>query len=67
MQTEIDHTGDWLGPLTLEDALEYMKTTYPQGLVIVDVTPIEYKLETGFTGSICIPYIEFENRSDEIS
>ena len=65
-KTEIDHTDDWLGPMTPEDALEYMKTTYPQGLVIVDVTPIDYKLEIGFTGSIYIPYTEIENRSAEI-
>lgn len=64
--TEIDHTADWIGPMEPEDALEYMKTTYPQGLVIVDVTPIEFKLETGFTGSIYIPYTELETRSDEI-
>ena len=65
-RTEIDHTADWLGPLEPESALEYMKATYHQGLVIVDVTPVEYKLETGFTGSIYIPYTELETRSDEI-
>ena len=64
--TEIDHTDDWIGPMTPEDALEYMKSTYHQGLVIVDVTLPEYKLETGFTGSISIPYTELETRSDEI-
>ena len=64
--SEIDHTDDWLGPMTPADALEYMKTTYHQGLVIVDVPPPEYKLETGFTGSIYIPYTEIETRSDEI-
>ncbi len=65
-KTEIDHTDDWIGPLTPEDALEYMKETYHQGLLIVDVTPPEYKLEKGFTGSIYIPYTELETRSDEI-
>ena len=63
---QTDHTADWIGPLEPEVALEYMKTTYHQGLVIVDVTPEEYKLETGFTGSIHIPYTELETRSDEI-
>lgn len=65
-KTEIDHTDNWIGPMTPEDALEYMKATYPQGLLIVDVTPPEYKLERGFTGSIYIPYTELETRSDEI-
>ena len=64
--TEIDHTDDWIGPMSPEDALEYMKSTYHQGLVIVDVTPLEHKLETGFTGSISIPYTELDTRSDEI-
>ena len=65
-KTDIDHTDDWLGPMPPEDALEYMKATYHQGLLIVDVTPPEYKLENGFTGSIYIPYTELETRSDEI-
>ena len=65
-KTEIDHTDDWIGPLTPENALEYMKSTYHQGLFIVDVTPPEYKLESGFTGSIYIPYTELETRLDEI-
>ena len=65
-KTEIDHTGNWIGPMTPEDALEYMKATYHKGLLIVDVTPPEYKLERGFTGSIYIPYTELETRLDEI-
>lgn len=61
-----DHTADWLGPLSPEEALEYMKNTYDQGLVIVDVTPPEFKLESGFTGSLFIPYTELDTRFDEI-
>ena len=64
--TEIDHTENWIGPMPPEDALEYMKANYHQGLLIVDVTPPEFKLENGFTGSIYIPYTELDNRLNEI-
>jgi len=62
----IDHTADWLGPLDPEAALEYMKETYSQGLVIINVVPEEYKQDEAFTGSIYIPYTELEARKDEI-
>lgn len=53
-----------LGGQTPEDALEYMKST--PNLVIVQVTPEEYKLEVGFIGALYIPYTELETRYDEI-
>ncbi|MBO4350520.1 MAG: rhodanese-like domain-containing protein [Proteobacteria bacterium] len=62
----IDHTADWLGPLEPEAALEYMKETYSQGLVIINVVPEEYKRDEAFTGSMYIPYTELEARKEEI-
>ena len=62
----IDHTADWLGPLDPEAALEYMKETYSQGLVIINVVPEEYKQDAAFTGSIYLPLTELEERCQEI-
>ncbi len=39
-----DHTGNWLGGLSPEDALEYMKAHYDEGLVIVEVNTDYWKL-----------------------
>ncbi len=62
----IDHTADWIGPLEPEAALEYMKETYSQGLVIINVVPEEYKQDDAFIGSMYIPYTELESRKEEI-
>ena len=43
-----------------------MKATYDQGLVIIDVTPEEFKQDKAFTGSLYIPYTDFETRASEI-
>lgn len=53
-----------LGGLSPEKALEYMKTT--NNLVIVEVNAPEWKLRTGFTGALHIPYTEMSKRYDEI-
>lgn len=53
-----------LGGQTPEDALEYMKNT--PDLVIVEVNAPEWKLSTGFTGAMYIPYTEMAERYDEI-
>lgn len=53
-----------LGGQTPEDALEYMKNT--PDLVIVEVNAPEWKLSTGFTGALYIPYTEMAKRYDEI-
>ncbi|NCC00169.1 MAG: DUF2271 domain-containing protein [Clostridia bacterium] len=52
------------GPMSPEDALEYMKNT--PDLVIVEVNAPEWKLDTGFTGALWIPHTEMEERYNEI-
>ena len=53
-----------MGGISSEDALEYMKTT--EELVIVEVNVPEWKMSTGFTGAMFIPYTEMNTRYDEI-
>ncbi|QQO07622.1 rhodanese-like domain-containing protein [Breznakiella homolactica] len=53
-----------LGGQSPADALEYMKNT--PNLVIVEVNNPEWKMGTGFTGSIHIPYTEMAERHTEI-
>lgn len=53
-----------LGGMTPEDALEYMQAT--PDLVIVEVNNPEWKLSTGITGALHIPYTEMADRYDEI-
>ena len=45
-----------MGAISPEDALTYMKNT--PDLVIVEVNAPEWKLSTGFTGAMYIPYTE---------
>lgn len=52
------------GGISPENALEKMKTT--DNLVIVEVNAPEWKLSTGFTNAMYIPYTEMEKRYDEI-
>ena len=61
-----DHTANWLGGLSPEDALEYMKAHYDEGLVIVEVNTDFWKLATGFTGAMHIPHDQIAERYDEI-
>ncbi len=61
-----DHTANWLGGLSPEDALEYMKAHYDEGLVIVEVNTDYWKLSTGFTGALHIPHDQMAERYDEI-
>lgn len=61
--TESQQT-DALGGMSPKDALEYMKTT--EDLVIVEVNAPEWKLSTGFTRAMYIPYTEMGERCDEI-
>lgn len=53
-----------LGAMSPEDALEYMKST--PNLVIVEVNAPEWKLRSGITGAMYIPYTEMTERYDEI-
>ena len=53
-----------MGAISPEDALTYMKNT--PDLVIVEVNAPEWKLSTGFTGAMYIPYTEMAERYDEI-
>ena len=53
-----------MGAISPEDALIYMKNT--PDLVIVEVNAPEWKLSTGFTGAMYIPYTEMAERYDEI-
>lgn len=53
-----------LGGISPEDALEYMKNT--TGLVIVEVNAPEWKLRTGISGAMWIPYTEMAERNAEI-
>lgn len=61
-----NHTGDWLGGLSPEDALQYMKAHYDEGLVIVEVNTDYWKLETGFIGAMHIPHDQMAERYYEI-
>ena len=61
-----DNIANWLGGLSPEDALEYMKAHYDEGLVIVEVNTDYWKLATGFTGAMHIPHDQMAERYDEI-
>ncbi len=61
-----NHTANWLGGLSPEDALDYMKAHYDEGLVIVEVNTDYWKLSTGFTGTLHIPHDQMAERYDEI-
>lgn len=53
-----------LGGMSPDDALDYMKTT--DSLVIIEVNAPEWKLSTGFTNAMYIPYTEMAERYNEI-
>lgn len=61
-----DNTANWLGGLSPEDALAYMKEHYDEGLVIVEVNTDYWKLSTGFTGAMHIPHDQMSERYNEI-
>jgi rhodanese-related sulfurtransferase len=61
-----DNTSNWLGGLEPEDALNYMKEHYDEGLVIVEVNTDYWKLEKGFAGAMHIPHDQMADRYDEI-
>ena len=53
----------WLGGMSPEDALEYMKTT--PDLVIIDVREPQY-INQSFKGEMQIPWTKMAERCDEI-
>lgn len=61
-----DNTENWLGGLTPDDALAYMKDHYDDGLVIVEVNTDYWKLSSGFTGAMHIPHDQMAERYNEI-
>ena len=69
METEekiVDNTTNWLGGLTPDEALAYMKEHYDEGLVIVEVNTDYWKLKNGFHGALHIPHDEMDQRYGEI-
>ena len=62
----VDNTTNWLGGLTPDEALTYMKEHYDKGLVIVEVNTDYWKLKTGFQGAMHIPHDEMAERYGEI-
>lgn len=54
----------YLGGISSQDALDYMKKT--PNLVIVEVNAPEWKLRTGFKNALYIPYTEINRRYGEI-
>ena len=53
----------WIGPMSPEDALEYMKST--RDLVIIDVREPQY-INQSFEGGMEIPWTKMEERCTEI-
>lgn len=65
-ETVVDNTGNWLGGMEPQKALEYMKERHKDGLVIVEVNTDYWKLKNGFKGAMHIPHDEMETRCNEI-
>lgn len=61
--TNADTDTQWLGEMSPEDALEYMKTT--PDLVIIDVREPQY-INQSFKGEMQIPWTKMAERCDEI-
>lgn len=61
-----DKTANWLGGLSPEQSLAYMKEHHAEGLVIVEVNTDYWKLKTGFIGALHIPHDEMADRYGEI-
>lgn len=61
--TNGDADTQWLGGMSPEDALEYMKTT--PDLVIIDVREPQY-INQSFKGEMQIPWTKMAERCDEI-
>lgn len=61
-----DNTKNWLGGLSPEKALSYMKENYDEGLVVVEVNTDYWKLKNGFKGALHIPHDQMAERFGEI-
>lgn len=61
--TNVDADTQWLGGISPEDALEYMKTT--PDLVIIDVREPRY-INQSFKGDMRIPWTKMAEHCDEI-
>lgn len=66
IQTENVAKEQFLGGLSPEKALEYMKQNYDKGLVIVEVNTNYWKIKQGFKNALHIPHDEMEKRYAEI-
>ena len=61
-----DNRSNWLGGLEPEEAFQYMKDHYDEGLVIIEVNTDYWKLQNGFIGAMHIPHDEMGKRYHEV-